>query len=185
VRFFLGYRPVIAAAMGVIARQLNEGLRRGLQLDEDPVVLSSLVDSDGRTAAHTTNKLACFLVNIEPDLALRSPGQVDFSGGRVGVKPPPVNLNLRVMFAANFNGANYPEALKLVDGVVAFFQAHPVFDHQNSPDLDQGIDRLVLELEPLSLTDLSNLWGILGGRYVPSVVYRARMISNHADSISG
>jgi hypothetical protein len=72
-----------------------------------------------------------------------------------------------------------------VDGVVAFFQAHPVFDHQNSPDLDQGIDRLVLELEPLSLTDLSNLGGILGGRYVPSVLYRARMISNHSDSISG
>jgi hypothetical protein len=177
VQVFMGHRPVIAAAMGLIARQLNEGLRRSLQMAEDPVVLSSLVDSDGGVAPQATNKLALFLVNIERDLAFGSPGRVEGSGSRVGVKPPPVNLNLLLMFAANFDGAKYPEALKLVAGTVAFFQARPVFDHQNSPDLDRGIDRLVLELETLSLTDLSSLWGILGGRYVPSVMYRARMIS--------
>ena len=176
---------MIAAAMGLIARQLNEGLRRSLQTTEDPVVLSSLVEADGGAAPQATNKVAMFLVNIERELASRSPGRVDGTGGRIGVKPPPVNLNLLLMFAANCHGANYPEALKFVASTVAFFQARPVIDHQNSPDLERGIERLVLELEPLNLTDLSNLWGILGGRYVPSVMYRVRMITIEADSITG
>lgn len=171
--------------MGLIARQLNEGLRRSLQTAEDPVVLSSLVDCDGGAAPQATNKLAVFLVNIERERDSRSTGRVQGSGDRGGVQQPPVNLNLLLMFAANFNGANYPEALKRVAGTVAFFQSRPVFDHHNSPDLDSRIDRLVLELETLSLTDLSSLWGILGGRYVPSVMYRVRMISIQADSISG
>jgi hypothetical protein len=50
----MGYRPVIAAAMGLIARQLNEGLRRSLQMAEDPVVLSSL-------AARTTQRPSSLL----------------------------------------------------------------------------------------------------------------------------
>jgi hypothetical protein len=177
--------PVIASAMGLIARQLNEGLRRSLQTAEDPVVLSGLVDSDGGAAPQVTNKLAIFLVNVERELSSRAPGRVDTSGSRIGLKPPPVNLNLLLMFAANFNSANYAEALKFLAGTVAFFQARPVIDHRNSPELERDIERLVLELEPLSLTDLSNLWGILGGHYVPSVMYRVRMLTIDAESIIG
>ena len=36
--------------------------------------------------------------------------------------------------------------------------------------------KLVNQGENLSIADLGNLWGVLGGRYVPSVLMRARMV---------
>ena len=96
---------------------------------------------------------------------------------------PPVHLNLLVMFAANFSGAVYVEALKLIECVIAFFQARPVFTHVNTPALDPGIDQLSFEIENLSLSDLSNLWGVIGGRYLPSVLYRLRMVTVDARQV--
>jgi hypothetical protein len=96
----------------------------------------------------------------------------------------PVHLNLLVMFAANFGGSNYPEALKFLSSTVSFFQSRPLFNHQNAPDLDRRIDKLTLEIENLSLSDLSNLWGILSGKYMPSVLYRMRLVSIDASQIN-
>ncbi|MCB1830920.1 MAG: DUF4255 domain-containing protein, partial [Gammaproteobacteria bacterium] len=92
-------------------------------------------------------------------------------------------LNLSLMFAANFSGGNYPEALKGISATLRFFQMTPVLDHQNTPELDRRIDRLALEIENLDIQQLSNLWGILSTRYLPSVLYKVRMITIDADAV--
>jgi hypothetical protein len=89
-----------------------------------------------------------------------------------------------VMFAANFSGSNYPEALKFLSSTVAFFQGRPLFNHQNTPELDRRIDKLTLEIENLSVSDLSNLWGMLSGKYLPSVLYRMRMVNIDANQLT-
>jgi hypothetical protein len=81
------------------------------------------------------------------------------------------------MFAATFSGVNYPEALKFISQTIAFFQGRPVIDHQNTPDLDPRIDKLMLDIENLNAAELSNLWGILRGTYMPSILYRMRMVT--------
>ena len=81
------------------------------------------------------------------------------------------------MVAACFNGGNYPEALKLISHAVSYFQRQPYFDHQNSPDLDKRISKLALDIENLNVQDLSSLWGVLSGKYLPSVLYKVRMVS--------
>jgi hypothetical protein len=95
-----------------------------------------------------------------------------------------VHLNLMLMFAANFGGSKYTEALKFISATIAFFQGRALFDHHNSPDLDPRIDRLALDIENLSVAELSNLWGILGGKYVPSILYRVRMITFDSGQIT-
>jgi hypothetical protein len=60
-----------------------------------------------------------------------------------------------------------------------------VFDHQNTPELDSRIDKLMLDIENLGISDLSNLWGILGGKYMPSVLYRMRMVAIDSGQLSG
>jgi hypothetical protein len=105
-------------------------------------------------------------------------------GDRVALSSRPVCLNLMVMFAAQFAAANYAEALKLISATIAFFQSRPLFDHHNTPDLDPRIDRLALDIENLALGDLGNVWGLLGGRYVPSVFYKMRMVSIDAGEVS-
>jgi hypothetical protein len=46
-----------------------------------------------------------------------------------------------------------------------------------SPGLPAGVEKLVLDLNTLSFQDMNNLWGILGSKYLPSVMYKIRMIS--------
>lgn len=177
---------MIAAAIGQIAKELNLALSRQFGDGEELVVVSALVGSDGAAAPQAIDKLALFLVNIERDpVAPRGVHTTRGSGERVGIGAAPVNLNLLLMVAANFSGNNYPEALKLISHTLAYFQANPVLNHHNAPELSGDIDRLVLEIEDLSTTELSNLWGVLGGRYLPSVLYRVRMVSVDAARLSG
>lgn len=177
---------MIDIAISHIAAQLNQSLRRNLQVGEDLVVVSNIVEQDGTLAQHVANKLVVSLVNIERDsLPHRGSAHSGTSLGRMGQSPEPLYLNLLLMFAANFSGSNYVEALKFISATVAFFQGRPVLDHASSPDLDPRIERLVLEIENLALSDLSNLWSILSGKYVPSVLYRVRMVAVDSSQISG
>ncbi|WP_039918572.1 DUF4255 domain-containing protein [Cellvibrio mixtus] len=175
---------MIQAAINHLATQLNAHLKRTNNLTEDIVVVSSLVESDGNVAANTNNKLVLLLTNIEKDTvpnanAVRATG----FDGRALVGSRSLYLNLYVMLAANFSGSNYPEALKFISKAIAFFQMQPVFDKQSTPDLDSRIDKLVLDIENLNIQDLSNLWGLLGGKYLPSVFYRVRMVTINPDNV--
>lgn len=176
---------MIDTAIAQIAGQLNQALKRQFMSGEDLVVLGNLHEQDGSVATQVANKVAVFLVNIEREAV--PAGQSGQSGGsamqRMGLSAPPVHLNLMVMFAANFGGANYPEALKFLASTVSFFQGRPVFNHQNSPELDSRIDKLTMEIENLNVSDLSNLWGMLSGKYLPSVLYRMRLLSLDAGQL--
>ena len=161
-----------------LAGRLNQALRRTLRVTEDLAVASPLHELDGSIATQAVNRLVVFLVNIEREAAAYSPAARPAStAARIPVIAPPLHLNLLVMFAANFGTANYQEALKLTAFTAAYFQSHVMLDHHSDPELDQRIERLSIEMEALGIHDLTNLWGVLGGRYVPSILYRVRMVS--------
>lgn len=99
---------------------------------------------------------------------------------------PPVELQLFVLCIAH--SADYPTALRDLGSVLAFFQANPVFDEQKFPALNaqvadpaakpwQLIERLSFRLYNLSFEQQNNLWSMLGSKYIPSVLYKASMIS--------
>jgi len=177
---------MIAEAVTAVAAQLNQSLRRTFSLGEDLLVVSNLTEPDGSVVPLVNNKLVLFLVNVEREALAYQPSALSHGAARrMGLSQAPMHLNLMLMFAATFSGSNYPEALKFISHTVAFFQTRPSFDHSNCPDLDGGIERLSLEMEPLSLSDLSNLWGILRGTYLPSVLYRMRMVAIDAGQLSG
>jgi len=167
---------MVDSALNHITAQLNQFLKNRFDLGEDVVVLSNLLEQDGNVGPHVNNKLVLFLVNIEKDAV---PGRVNYgasmASSRVVEGYPPIFLNLYVMVAAHFN--KYSESLKFISNAISFFQRRPVFDHQNSPDLDPRIDRLVLDIENLDIKDLSTLWGVLSGKYLPSILYKVRMVT--------
>jgi hypothetical protein len=177
---------VIAAAIGSIASQLNQSLKRTFRVGEDLVLVSNLSRSAGQEVTEAEDKLVLLLVNIERDPLPYQPAPLGHgAGGRIGLTNVPVHLNLMLMFAAAFSGTKYPEALKFISHTISFFQSRPVLDHQNTPELDPRIDKLVLDIENLSIADLSNLWSILGGAYLPSVLYRMRMVTLDAHQLTG
>lgn len=173
---------MIHAALSHLAGQLNQYLAHGRGLAEDVVVVSNLTDADGSAAPNVANKLVLFLTNIARDTTPATMPPAAAAGG-ASRHYPPVHLNLYVMVAANFGGNNYPEALKMISAAILFFQKHPVFDRQSSPELDRRIDKLVLDIENLGTQDLSSLWGVLGGKYLPSVLYKVRMVTFDSQDI--
>ncbi|WP_374568059.1 DUF4255 domain-containing protein [Ideonella sp.] len=177
---------MIDAALGLMAGQLNEHLRRRFQLSEDLAVLSNLLEQNGTLVPLVANKLVLFLAGVERDtIAHRAQGAPLGLHAQQLATNAPVYLNLLVMCAANFSGGNYPEALKFLSSAIAFFQSHQVLDQHNAPGLDARLERLVLSIENLSSSEMHSLWGIHSGRYLPSVLYRVRMISLDGQHVSG
>ncbi|ABK98009.1 DUF4255 domain-containing protein [Pelobacter propionicus] len=175
---------MIDTAILHISGQLNQYLRRYFDLSEEAVAVSNILEQDGSLAPRITNRLVLFLVNIEKE-TLASRGQQTSLTHETVISPPPLFLNFFLMVAAHFGNSNYPEALKFLSSAIGFFQRNPVFDHQNSPELDSRIDRLILDMENLNIRDLSSLWSILSGKYLPSVLYRVRMVAyDSADILS-
>jgi hypothetical protein len=88
-----------------------------------------------------------------------------------------VNINLYLLFSAYFNSNNYAEALRFISFVIAYFQSHNVFTRANSSGLDQKIDKLIMEMADVSTEQLNNIWGTIGAKYMPSVLYKMRMLT--------
>ena len=87
------------------------------------------------------------------------------------------------MFTSYFSGNNYQEGLKFISSTISYFQSQPVFDHSNSPGLSGNIDRLILDIENLNMSDLSSLWSILSGKYLPSIMYKVRMVTYDSGAV--
>ncbi len=175
---------MIDAAIGHIASELNQHIRRTYSLSEDMVVVSNLLEQDGSLSVHVNNKLVIFLVNIEKDTVPQQPANMTRpDGGRSIVSSAPLYLNLYVMVAGNFSGSNYTEGLKFISTAISFFQRQPMLDQQNTPALDKRIERLMLDIENQGMQNLSGLGEMLSGKYLPSVLYKMRMVTFDADDV--
>jgi hypothetical protein len=137
--------------------------------------LSRVVDDTGKIAIGG-GKLGVALVNIDEERVLKShlPSTVLIDGKQVLLQPE-LKLNLTIIIAANFG--NYEDGLRQLSWVLTFFQAHPGFTRDRFPNLDPRIERFVVELYSLTFDQLNQLWSCNGGRQLPSVVYRLRLVA--------
>jgi hypothetical protein len=175
---------MIDAAINHIADHLNQYLKRSFDLNEDVVVISNILEQDGTISPNVENKLVLFLINVEKDTTPFRSSKGNLSGlNRSIVTYPPIYLNLYLMVAGHFNGKNYPEALKFLSNAIIFFQRCPVLDHDNTPAMDSRIEKLVLEIENLNIKDLSTLWSAITGKYLPSIIYKVRMVTIDSDDV--
>jgi hypothetical protein len=118
------------------------------------------------------------LINVEENRISRDPRNYQRSGTDLVLKNPAVHLNLTLLFTAIRRGeAPYDNALVNLQAVIEYFQRQSVFDHTNSSGLDAGIEKLVMEMMSINTEQLNHLWSIMGGRYLPSVVYKMRMVT--------
>lgn len=163
--------------MNFLLAQLNDHLGARFPSKEPHAVLSSLAAADGSVPPEIANRIVLTLVNIEREGAVGSitaPARVE--NGTYVRASPPLNLNLYVLMAASY-GSNYLEALKLLSSVLGLFQARPLFTPQNVSAFPRGLDRIAMEIVNLDMQGVNNLWGNLGGRYLPSVLYKVRMFT--------
>lgn len=167
-------------AVSFLADELNTYLRKrgALTGPQDLVLPSSLVNDKGEWTLPEGN-VGLTLVNIEEERILREqlPDRVYLNGSNV-VLQPALKLNLIVLFAARFtpNTTGYKSSLNFLSHVFTFFQANPTFSSDNSPGLNGNIEKLNVELLSYTPEQLNQTWAYLGSKYLPSAIYRVRMV---------
>lgn len=165
---------MIYESLSCLAEEMNIFFRSKLKITEDKVIVSSIVNQDGSVAIQGENKVVITLVNMTKDMGIKR--EYGINAGVVGNAAKPVCLQLSILLSCYFTANNYAEALRFLSFVISFLQTKNVFDHSNTPQLDDAIDKLVFEMESYEPDRLNNIWGTLGAKYMPSVLYRARMI---------
>ena len=175
--------------LNFLKKEYNNYIR--IKTHSDPVYPLVL----GNIAQHETSKnneigenslndgLILSIINIEEEHAGKNMNNLVRSKNQVLYKNPAIHLNLYLLFSANIN--NYNEALKQLSWVIKFFQAQHVFSHQNSPSLPPELNILYFKLHPINFEQAFNFWGALGGKYIPSVLYKVRMLTVDQEVIKG
>lgn len=174
---------MFADAIDCIAKDLDESLKRQLSLDEALVVVSNLFSSDGTLGEYNTNKLVLTLVRLEKDAVMQSANSVRQQSTPSALSYPPLHVNISLLISATFSEEKYPQALKLLNAVAVFFQSKPVLDFNNTPLLPKEIKKLTIEMEDVSLSEMSNLWGAIGAKHQPSLLYKIRTVVIQPDSL--
>jgi len=176
---------MIHRAVQHIVAELGDylSLRSG-SIESEPVVPGSIVEQGGSANGSVLDKVVVTVVNVEEDRLSRPTERTAMQeNGTYRVSNPEVRLNLYLLFIANHS--SYDEALKALSYVVAFFQHRNYFDHTNTPSLDTGIEKLVFELFSTTFEQQSYLWGAVGAKYVPSVLYKTRLVAIRDEAIDG
>jgi hypothetical protein len=166
---------MIYETLSCLTEEMNEYFRNKLKINEEKIVLSGLVNQDGSIAIQGENKIIVTLVNIEKETAKGGNGKSLSSS--FSNMTQPLHLNIYVLFSAYFSSGNYPEALRFLSFVIAYFQHKSVFNQSNTPGLDSKIEKLTFEIVDVNADMLSNMWSTLGAKYMPSVLYKIRMLN--------
>lgn len=121
------------------------------------------------------NKAVASIINVEEDRIARE--QENFRKTATGIvyQNPPVYLNLYVLFVMNHK--SYTTALRWLSYIIQFFQHQQVFTPLTHPSMDENIQKITAELYTLNFEQSNQLWGSLGGKYLPSVLYKVRQVT--------
>lgn len=145
----------------------------------------SLTESPQDEGTNINDSVVVSVVNIQQESTLRNlPANrqiMDVNGLPRGVaRHPPLLLNVFVLIGANKR--QYDVGLQRVSQVLSFFQANPIFTEAEIPGLPaMGLEKIIFDLHSTSFEELNQLWSIMGGKYIPSVIYKMRMA--YIDSI--
>jgi len=164
---------VIDAAVARVVTEVNAYLNlRSPGMPENRVVSGTLFDLHGTPNTATRNRIAVQIVNVEKNHVYRDIETYRQRGDGVHERVNPgVRVNAYVLFVANLD--NYPEALKAISLVIAFFQNRFTFDIASNGD---AISHIVFDLYSMTFEEQNHLWASLGAKYMPSVVYKAAIL---------
>ncbi len=167
---------VIDKAIKFLGEQVNDYVKLKTGATTDKVVMSNVVTQSGSIAI-ADNNVALTLVNIEEEriTKVQTPYVVTSEGESIKVNPE-IKLNFYILFSS-YSSNNYEDSLRLLSHVITFFQSKYVFNQQNSPLLDNRIEKLIVDMFSIPIEQQNYLWTYVGAKYLPSVVYKVRLVA--------
>jgi hypothetical protein len=170
---------VINVLIAHVVTELNAyvKLRSGVA---DRVVAGTLMTVEAKANPQLNDKVAAVVVNVEEDRVYKSVETITKKPDGTGqVGRPEIRLKLYLLFAANLNV--YNEALKALGYVVTFFQHRDIFEYASIAALSGVTGRMVFELHSLTFEQQNHLWGAMGAKYLPSVLYKVGVVTIRED----
>lgn len=141
----------------------------------------ALWESGSETASRVNNKVVITLLNLEEEKTLKNSAHYKVNHTQTEYENPPVHLNLYLLISANCE--TYDKSLRSISRVLEFFQGKKVFTPANTVYNRTNVEldvldyfRFNLEIYTPSFEELNNIWGTLGGRQMPSVIYKVQLI---------
>lgn len=127
--------------------------------------------------------LVMTLVNLQEEGTLKNNQRSHINNNHVVYQHPAVPLNLFILFSALHQ--DYRTALKVLSRVVECFQAYKEISPTtipSPPEVSPEV-KVFMDLYSLTFEQLNHLWGALGGKQVPFLLYRARLIALEAEKV--
>jgi hypothetical protein len=174
---------MINEVLTILKDQLNDS--DGLL---DIAVVDDISKHDDDTAG-LGNKVVITLLNVEEESTLKNrsrynkivvkedPTQYDMK-----MESPPAYLNLYVMISAN--RTSYAIALANISKVIEVFQTNNVLEYLDPGDDRENDFKFRIELHTIPFEQLSYIWGLLGGKVMPSVLYKISVIKIVAKDVT-
>ncbi|PSR52321.1 DUF4255 domain-containing protein [Adhaeribacter arboris] len=185
---------MIDNALKVTANEVNRYLVRKLDPDRDPsttkrvatgnVAKAQDADASGSRADSISSPGILTLVNLEEERNVRNPNNYVKLNDKIEYRNPKLFINLYCLFSVNHS--SYDTALQYLSLILQFFQYKNVITPKNTPAdnglaLDPKIEKLIFEMVSMNAEQVNHLWATLGGKYLPSVLYKVRLITIEED----
>lgn len=151
----------------------------------DSVEAAALYDLSGGGTQDIDNKVLFTVVNIGQDATYHSVDvyQKNDDGDNQIIRPK-LQINIHFLLIANFK--NYGQSLKALSHCIAFFQNRKSFEIScGKMSSRQKTQRVVVEMVSLAFEQQNNVWSMLGGKYLPSVMYKAGLVDIWDERIEG
>jgi hypothetical protein len=181
---------MILHALNIVMKELEKHLSDAYDTGHNTQVgLGNIGEGIGASKGMVSRDLIILtMVNLKEEKSLKNlPNHVRNDATLTAVyENPPVYLNFQILVTATHG--NYNSALLSLSRVISFFQYKNVFTQDNvAPDslimniptkeIDQlETFKLTFDLYSPTMEEVNHLWGTLGGKQYPFVIYTMRAL---------
>lgn len=131
--------------------------------------------SESQNLSTHSESICLSIINIQEEKVLKSQNHFAMRpNDRISHRNPDLRLTLYILVAADFS--DHARALENLSIIISFFQSKNVFTGATTPSLDSTIEKMIVDLYSLNFETQNHLWGVLGAKYRPSVVYRVQTL---------
>ena len=166
----------------IITEQVNNYLEE-IGLDKSVVAenIAFLESQNEDIGTALKDSVALTLINLDEEATLKNFPNHTIENTKTIYKNSIINLNLYLLFSANRD--KYVNSLKDISKIIEFFQGKRLFTQANtiynrSSSAMSNVDnfRFTVELYTPTFEELNYIWGTLGGKQLPSALYKVSMI---------
>lgn len=173
---------MIFEVIQIVAEQVNNYLEEiGLEKTVVAENIAFLESQNETVSANLEDKVALTLINLDEEATLKNFPNHTIENAKTIYRNSIINLNLYLLFSANRN--IYINSLNDISKIIAFFQGKKLFTQANTiynrnNVAMNNIDnfRFTVELYTPTFEELNYIWGTLGGKQLPSALYKVSMI---------